>query len=1038
MNFKYDYHLSPSVLHVGCEEPRAYFIPYQSEEAALSDIRGNSENFISLCGEWDFRYFSSLSDVNDMESYSPGCADSDKITVPMSWQCNLNKGYDTPQYVNTPYPIPADPPYVPDKNPCGLYMRNIYIHPDMLKKSIYINFEGVDSCFYLFVNDRFAGYSQVSHMTSELDISGFLREGINTVKVLVLKWCDGTYLEDQDKIRLSGIFREVYLLLREKTHITDIYSHPVLSEDFRNGDCPTYIKLNGKAVIDYKLIRPNGMLIESGHAEIDGEGKIDFLVSNPDLWSDEDPQLYSLIVSCGNEHICLFVGFRKIEIIGNVLYINGQKVKAKGVNRHDSHPILGSATPPYHMLEDLYIMKRHNINTIRTSHYPNDPRFLCMCDKLGFYIVDETDIETHGCAVAGNWDMLTDSEEWTEAYLDRARRMFERDKNHPCVIMWSVGNESGVGRNHRAMADYFHSRMPGCIVHSEDASRRQNDKLYGELKDKSDTEIGNSLECDYIDVESRMYPSPKSIEDDYFNRRIYTKPLFLCEYSHAMGNGPGCLKEYWDLIYKHDGFFGGCVWEFTDHSVASGQNIYADPQYIYGGDCGNIQNDGNFCVDGLVYPDRRPHTGLLEYKNIIKPFSVSLCDDGKLSVKNLRYFKSLSDLDLIWKIQRNGKTVKQGIISAPDILPQESGEFQLDLKDATSHGGYVYLYVSMVQNLDTPWSKCGYEVGFEQIALCEEHNKKEMSAWLSPYCSIYANDNGNKITINTSNTSYTIDKISGLITSITDSGKEMLSTPITPVIWRAPTDNDRNIKYQWMNSGFDKTDVKCYSCGIAEVNKAYINVTCSLSLVSFAIPPILKLNVTYRFFAEGGFTLDCHVSVRENLPMLPRFGFQFNMPEGCEKLSYFGRGPVESYIDKRHASYQGLFETTVSNHFEHYIRPQENMAHADTKWACVCDLNGHGLLFSRINSDFSFNCSHFTPKQLTETAHDYELVPLSDTVINLDYRQNGIGSNSCGPELNEKWRFDEKEFYFSIRIMPANIANIDPFEELGKIFKTEG
>lgn len=1030
MNFKFNYHLSTEHLHVGCEEPRAYFIPYESEKCALNDNRGQSRRFISLCGEWDFRFFTSVSEISDVEAVEDGFG---KIEVPRSWQTDMGKGYDVPNYVNANYPIPVDPPHVPDKNPCALYRRSFYVSHEMLDKEIYINFEGVDSCFYLFVNGKFAGYSQVSHMTSELDITKYLSEGINELRVIVIKWCDGTYLEDQDKIRLSGIFREVYLLLRDKVHITDIYARPVLSNDLNNGDCPTVIKVNGKTQIEYKLFRPNGMLIESGHTEIENEGKIDFLVSDPELWCDENPQLYSLLIISGSEYICLKVGFRKIEIKDRVLYINGRNIKAKGVNRHDSHPILGSATPYDHMLEDLLIMKRHNINTIRTSHYPSDPRFFGLCDKLGFYVVDEADIETHGFAVVGYWDQLTDSDEWREAYLDRAERMFERDKNHPSIIMWSLGNESGVGKNHRAMADYLHQRMPGCIVHSEDISRRLGDKLHGEFKGKSDEEIGTALECDYIDIESRMYHSPEAIENEYINRKLYSKPLFLCEYSHAMGNGPGCLKEYWDLIYANDNFFGGCVWEFIDHSVAVGDDIYNSPHYIYGGDCGTLVHDGNFCVDGLVYPDRRPHTGLLEYKNIIKPFRAVYLSDGRLEIKNLRYFKSLRDMDLCWKLRKNGKTIKSGIICAPDIEPQKSEVFELDFNDCDYTDGFVYLTVSMIYNSDTPWAERGYEVGFEQFVIYEDNTIGSVVDNISPYAFISAVKDENSITIKSAKTEYRVCTVCGLITSIISDGCEMLTTPITPTVWRAPTDNDRNIKWQWFSSGYNTAGVKCYSCDISEINEKYICVSSKLSLGSAVFRPIMQINVKYTFYAEGGVKIDTENEVRENLPMLPRFGMCFCMPYGNEKLSYFGRGPVESYIDKRHASYEDLFETTVSKNFEPYVRPQENSAHADTKWACVCNLNGHGLLFSRCDVDFSFNCSHYTSEQLTNTNHDYELVPMKQTAVNLDYRHNGIGSNSCGPELNKKWRFDEKKFNFSVRILPVRISDINPFDEVGKV-----
>lgn len=1031
MSYKNNYHKSLEHLHVNCEAPRAYFIPYHSEESALDDNRSRSLNFVSLCGDWDFRYYPSAAELFEENIISEN-EGFNKLTVPRSWQSDLGRGYDTPNYLNINYPFSVEPPHVPEKNPCGLYKREFFIHEEMLKKQIYINFEGVDSCFYLYVNGQFAAYSQVSHMTSEIDITRYLVAGKNEIRVLVLKWCDGTYLEDQDKYRWSGIFREVFLLLRDKTHIVDIYAKSSLSDDFSEGKICTEVSANGRTEVEYKLLSPAGDVIATGNTGIDFKGEFSIDVKSPALWSDETPSLYTLLLSSGDEHICLFVGLRKIEICGNVIYVNGQKIKAKGVNRHDSHPVLGSATPLDHMINDLHIIKRHNINMIRTSHYPNDPRFLGLCDKLGFMVVDEADIETHGFWQIG-WDTLTGSDEWKAAYLDRAERMFERDKNHPCIFIWSVGNESGKGKNHKAMSDYFHDRAPGCIVHSEDATRTNYMDIWQQVPNMTDEEAMARFECDYIDIESRMYPSVEEVETLCIKRNLYKKPYFLCEYSHAMGNGPGCLKEYWDLFYKHDNLFGGCVWEFTDHSVAIGDNIYTDPHYTYGGDFGDAPHDGNFCVDGLVYPDRRPHTGLLEYKNIIKPFAVEAfsADDKAVAIKNLRYFTTLSDLDMNWKIEKNGVTVAEGRFTSLDIAPQATKTFELDF-DNNIICENCYLMISLVQNGDKAWAKKGYEIGFEQIVLCESEQKESIVDAITPYAMISAYEEKNTIVIATASTIYKIDKIDGLITSICDNGKEMLTSPITPAIWRAPTDNDMYIKHQWFGAKYHEAKPRCYSCKIAEQGEKFIKVVADMELVAPSVLPIFKMTTTYTFFSEGGVEIEINAKKRDGLPYLPRFGVQFNMPEGSENLRFFGRGPVESYIDKRHASYEGLFETTVSDHFEPYVKPQENMAHADTKWMSVSSLAGHGLLVAKIGADFSFNCSHYTPAMLTWTGHNYELKPLKETVVNIDYRQAGIGSNSCGPALNSKWQLSDKEISFKCRILPVFVNNTDPFEEIKK------
>ncbi len=1019
MDFKFEYHKSLEHLHVGCETPRAYFIPYGNEAGAKKNLRAESEFFTSLCGDWDFKYYENESVLDDFLSAGFTTDGFDKLTVPMSWQILHKRGYDTPNYTNVRYPFAVEPPFVPaDRNRCGLYVRSFDMDEgELSEREIYINFEGVDSCFYLFVNDSFAAYSQVSHMTSEINITKYLRTGENTLKVLVFKWCDGSYLEDQDKFRLSGIFREVYLLSREKTHVTDIFVKTYLTPDFKQGRLQIETDVNGKALAEYKLYSPDESELCVISNSIDGKGTVEMTVDAPELWSDEMPTLYTLVVKCGGEYVAQRIGLRSVEIKNRVVYINGKKVKGKGVNRHDSNPLLGGATPMDHMLNDLYILKRHNVNMIRTSHYPNDPRFLELCDTLGFYVCNETDLEAHGMGAVGIWDTLTDSPEWTESYLDRVQRMYERDKNRTSVIMWSLGNESGVGRNQAEMSDYLHSRDPRNIVHCEDISRRTYDPNHDPVFNKYN---------DYVDVESYMYRSVEGCAD-ILKDKSGTKPLFLCEYSHAMGNGPGDLKDYWNVIYANDSFFGGCVWEFLDHSVAEGDDKYNDPHYIYGGDYGDFPNDGNFCVDGLVYPDRRPHYGLLEYKQVIKPFEIKLTENGSLRIKNRRYFTDLSDTDLYWSVDKNGRVVKEGRITGLNIKPQTSRAYKLYTADTVTSDDFVYLNVSVRSNVSTPWAEAGYELGFEQFALFEPETKNvskasdgHLSVEETPYT----------ITVKDRETVYTLDKLNGLVTSIIDRGREMLASPVTPTIWRAPTDNDRKLKMDWYKALYNKAAVNCHETKLVSFDREAAVIDSEFSLGASTLVPVIKATVRYTVLSGSGIKIDYSVNVKENAPELPRFGVELLMTEDSENITYFGRGEAESYVDKRHASKMGVYRTTASKNFEHYVRPQENMAHTDTKWMSVSTPAGHGLLFLRDSGDFSFNCCHYTPKQLTETAHDYELIPLKETAVNIDYRQNGIGSNSCGPRLARKFAFEEKRFEFSFRILPVLVNNVCPFEKI--------
>ena len=1030
MSLTFNYHLSQEHLHVGCDKPRAYFIPYGSKEAAKTGNRAASDRFLSLCGEWSFRYYKSVNDVEDFTAPDWSGEGNERLNVPMSWQMALGRGYDTPNYTNVRYPFPVDPPHVPDDNPCGLYERDFEIDAETLKsRKIKLVFEGVDSCFYVYVNNKFVAYSQVSHMTSEIPVDDYLVAGKNNIKVLVIKWCDGSYLEDQDKIRLSGIFREVYLLLRDPVHLTDLYTRAIPNGDFTKATLTAELTANGKTDAAYLLVDPNGKEIASGNVTVDGSATVTVDIDSPMLWSDEAPDLYELYLTVGGEHIRQEIGVRCYEIRGKVVYVNGKKIKAKGINRHDSHPQLGSATPMDHMLRDLYILKAHNINFIRTSHYPNDPRFYELCDRLGFYVCDETDLETHGMQPVGNWDEFTDNPAWTESYLDRAERMFERDKNHTCVLMWSVGNESGTGLNHRLMSQYFHDRMPGCIVHCEDASRRFFN-LYG----NADTaEERRKIDCDYIDLDSRMYITLDECVNVYIKNRNISKPLFLCEYSHAMGNGPGDLEEYWELIYKYDAFFGGCVWEMLDHSVDIGTP--GNSKFIYGGDMGNVLHDSNFCVDGMVYPDRRVHTGMLEYKQVLRPIRLTEfnAEKGTVTLRNMRYFTSLTDLDMIWTVERNGKVIRQGRVTGLNILPQYRKTYKLDLGDLAALDGFCYLNLSFRSNVAHPWAEMGYEVAMEQVAIdCAEMPKVSSKTVVETFA---VTEDEKTIRITDGASVYTIDRIHGLIASMVGDGKELLTTPVKPNIWRAPTDNDRKVKSDWQKIGFDRMHTKCYECNVSEQTENEITVSAKLSLGALARRPVLRMNVTYKFIRNEGMTVTTEATrCAEYDHFLPRFGFMFQMPADCEQLRYFGRGPVESYRDKLHASHMGLFTTTVTEHFEHYVRPQENMAHTDTHWMEVANLAGQGLLATGANDSatFSFNCSHFTPEQLVSTAHDYELEPLAETVVHIDYMHSGIGSNSCGPKLAPELRMDEKTFSYSFRLLPVLVNNTCPFEKAKK------
>ncbi len=998
------YYKDLKTLHVNCLPNHAHFIPYESREKAIADNRGRSAWFRSLCGDWDFTFFDSVTEFDGIE----GPHETEKITVPSNWQSSLylDRGYDVPNYTNVNYPYPVDPPHVPDENPCALYTRTFKLDEAILRlKDIILTFEGVDSCFYVWINGSFVGYSQVSHMTSEFDITKLVREGENEISVLVIKWCDGSYLEDQDMWRMSGIFREVYLLFREHIRIEDVYVKPEVAEDLKTASLKAAVTSPVSAEGSWELIDADGKAVAEGNIS-----DISCEINSPELWSDEIPYLYKLIIKCGAEYISFDVGFRRLEIKDGVVLINGKKVKARGVNRHDSHHLLGHATPYDHMVRDLHIMKQHNVNTVRTAHYPNDPRFMQMCNRLGFYVVDECDIETHGMGVI-KWNYLSDSDEWTESYLDRIRRLFERDKNNPCVIMWSLGNESGYGKNHVKMAEYLKSRDSSRFVHYEGANKDYT---------------GGVQQTAVVDVESHMYPTPEWCAE-YCANKTYRQPLYLCEYAHSMGNGPGGLKEYWDIIYANDNFFGACVWEFTDHSVAVPQDD-GSLRFTYGGDFGDEPNDGNFCVDGLVYPDRRISASLKELKQMYKPFKAELVDPENCLVRitSYRCFTDMSDCVFMWRIERNGKTVKSGMLTA-DLKPGQSKDFCFDYNP---DGGFCYLTLTLVRTEDKDrWGKAGDFIGFEQLCLKAD---KPLPQKIESKPAVTLEQGNSYIIVSANDKVYLFDAAYGALISIEADGRELLEAPMMLTVWRAPTDNDRNIKWEWKKHGFDKAEQKCYSMTAETNSDGSVTVKADISLGAKALVPFLRAHVEYTVYGDGSLTVKTDCDINEKASFLPRLGYDICLPRWFDNVRWFGRGPGDAYKDMKLNSVIGLFNAPVSDLYEPYIMPQEHGAHCDTRWVQVRHVGGYGLYVSAHGDTFSFNASHYSTEQLSEAKHDWELEYEGCTHLNIDYAQSGIGSNSCGPALDPKWRLEAKKYSFSFRLLPKTAADLCPWEELAK------
>ena len=1006
--------------HVGCTPNRSYFIPASVRMDDLVEHREKSDRFQLLNGNWKFRYCENIHEFEELFFESGYDARTwDRIPVPSVWQ---NHGYDNHQYTNIHYPFPADPPYVPYENPCGAYIHKFsYLHNGD-SPCTFLNFEGVDSCFYVWLNGQYLGYSEVSHSTSEFDVSKVIKAGVNTLAVLVLKWCDGSYLEDQDKFRTSGIFRDVYLIKRPKNCVRDYFVTNSLSEE--NASIRIRMAYNGEFTdTKCKLYDSDNNLICEANAEsLENGGAYSHVavmnVSKPTLWNPEQPYLYTLLIESEGEVITDRVGIREISIKDNQVYLNGSPIKFRGVNRHDSDPVTGPVISVEHMKRDLEIIKKHNFNAIRTSHYPNAPMFYQLCDQYGFMVIDEADHESHGaaelyCSENDRWEdhvehwnePFADNPEFLEATVDRTQRCVQRDKNRPCVLAWSMGNESAYGCCFEAALAWTKHFDPARLTHYESAQYRSRKRKY---------DFSN------IDLYSDMYPPIERLQN-YVDSNP-DKPFLMCEYSHAMGNGPGDLEDYWQFIQAHDEMCGGFVWEFCDHSVYAGEAENGKPKYLYGGDHGEYPHDGNFCVDGLVYPDRKPHTGLMEYKNIHRPARVTAYDQksGLLTLHNYMDFVSLNDyVDITWTLSCDGETVSAGTLEkVPAIQPHAEGSTVLNL--AVPDKGRCFLKINYSLKNPSELLPKGFELGFDEIALenVDGRNQKALQMWrVKPDVenSISVEETERYITVSASGFRYVYDKFKGSFKEMDYKCLPILDRPMELNIWRAPTDNDRKLKLHWMAAHYDRAVTRAYRTHYVAADSE-IRIHSDVSIAALSVQKFMDIEIDWTVSVSGAVTANILVKRNMEFPELPRFGLRLFLPWSLENVSYYGLGPMENYTDKRSAAYHGLFEDTVTNMHEDYIKPQENGAHGDCDYV---SLENQIMRLTVIGPEgFSFNASHYTQEELTNKAHSFELEECGSTVLCLDYKQNGIGSNSCGPVLIDKYRFTDENIDFTVRIVP--------------------
>ncbi len=987
-----------SVFEINKLEGRGYAIPYSSIETlkktSLKKERTNSDIVKVLSGEWDFKYYSSNSDLPEI--FDADSTDFCKIKVPSTWQ---RTGFDAPAYINCPYAFDNPPPHVPDEQPVGVYRKKFDI--SSLDKTYIISFLGVISCLDLYVNGKFVGYSEGAHNTAEFNITEYLFEGENELLAVVHKWSNGTFLECQDMFRENGIFRDVLLYEMPKVYLNDIYYRT--KETSKGWNLSVNFELGGNAegYCVYTEIYDGKKLIAEKCAEASKENSVEFKNLDVISWNAEIPTLYTAYTTLylGEEEIMTvrnYIGFKTVKIKKDVFTVNGKKIKIKGVNHHDTHHKNGYVMSFKDLEKDIKLMKELNVNAVRTSHYPPDPAFIVLCDMYGLYVVDEADIETHGCGCEphNNIDLISHDIKWAPRYLDRVKRMYLRDRSRAGIIMWSLGNEAGGYACQDVCYDYLHDVCPEIPVHYEGVVRGERHSY---------------------DVVSEMYTSHADVEKCGKLKRgkKYTpKPFFLCEYAHAMGVGPGALEDYWKIFYQYDNLMGGCIWEWADHAV---YHANGKLKYTYGGDHGEWRHDGCFCVDGLVYPDRTLHTGAKQMKNVYRPVRASL-EENTITFTNTNRFRNASYITAVWEVVKNGNILIGADECVLDIEPEQSINVSLDIKipkDACDCHLNVYYY-----DRDK-------EIAFEQIALKEELELKpeKSTAKLS------VSSNGDVSTVEFEGGSVSFCNESGMLNSYILNGKEMVnqkpaySKGFIPNIFRALLDNDAQIWDLWIAAGYNDYKVKCDEFEV-EIEKDKVEVEVKYILKkNKPSKPIAEVEIEYSVYADGVIKVKAEfkpLAYRKAASHLPRFGVTMEMPEEYSNVEYYALGDCENLCDLTAQAVLGIYNTTVDEMDEPYIRPQDSGNRTNARYLSVTDNEGDGLKFVFSDKYFNFNIRKYSQKLLHEAKHQEDLHSENTVVVNIDGFTRGTGTGSCGPDTLPEYDVDasnglEFEFY----MMPA-------------------
>lgn len=989
---------------------RVHFLTFPSKEKALLNNNRYTHAFKNLNGVWKFMFL-------DAPEYSPeGFFNSDfdvtkmdDITVPGNWQL---QGYGKMHYSDLWYNFPINPPYVPTENPTGIYKRTFFVEESYRDKKIIIRFCGVDSAYHLWINGKEVGYSKVARNESEFDITDLIRVGEeNDVTVRVYQWSDGTYLEDQDMWWESGIFRDVELIGVPKDGINDYKVIADLDDEYKNGifKVEAFLRTTKEVNVTFELVDAgeNTVFTKTVVAK-DGKACIDEVIADVNHWTAETPYLYKLFMTVEDdgriiEVIPQNVGFRNIRLNGETFLVNGVAIKFKGVNRHDYSPQNGRVVSREEIEKDIILMKQFNINAIRTSHYPNSYYLYDLCDEYGMYLIAETDLECHGFELTGDYKWITDDPSWELAYVSRMTRMIERDKNHPAIIFWSLGNESAFGCNFRKMTDVAHEMDPTRLVHYE-----------------------GDFDVESADVYSTMYTWIENPKKPYLMKDIIEKskkPHIHCEYCHAMGNGPGNLKDYQDLVYAHDKLQGGFVWEWFDHGIESFTES-GEKYYRYGGDFGDDPSNKDFCIDGLIMPDRTPSPGLYEYKKVIEPITTTAVDIQKGIINLLsRYdFANLDRFNLVYKVMEDDVILQTGFMAVPSIEARANKDITLpyDLSAIkVKPGAHYYVNISYQLREDTRYASSGHELATAQFEL----PLYKEGIVIRPEGILNVEKEHTTLHVKGANFSLDFNLVNGNLMNIVRDGMQVLSKGPRLTLWRAPISNDMEI--------IDKLK-KVYFLHLEHEVVMNIDYHMEGNILKVEVDTInsttnsawhFKTKYVYTVCPSGDILIDVEgtPSGRVDLApdMLPRIGVSMHLDKSMEHVRYFGMGPGENYADSKEAAQMGLYANTVDGLFTNYVIPQENGNHMGCKWVSMTNDRGMGLLAST-EGDFNFSASWYEDKDLDDAKHTCDLVKRDYIVFNVDYKQNALGTNSCGQWQLDKYRAKFEDFKLSFRLTPFN------------------